>query len=353
MEYRKAGRSDLELSILGLGCWSLGGGTYWGDSNPEDEKRLLHTAFDLGINYFDTAELYYDGRSEEALGRAIKELPRDRLIIGSKIFPTNAYYQQTLDHCEASLKRIDTDYLDLYMVHWPLNMRSLELATKDENILSNPPQVEDTVAALLKLRDQGKIRNIGVSNFGNYWMQEFERQGIMIAVNQLIYNLFSRAIEFEILPYCEQSDTGVIGYSGLMEGLLTGKYESLDDIPAHYCRTRHYHKDRSPQSRHGGEGCEKEMTEALHKIRKIADDEGIGMAELSIWWATRNKAITCVLAGTRSPERLKENVAGATAVLPDDIYQALDEVSRPVMDALGPYPDAYEHPSLDRTKLKV
>ena len=349
MRYRKAGRSDLELSVLGLGCWALGGGNYWGDSKPGDEIKLLQTAYDLGINYFDTAELYYDGRSETALGRAIKDLPRNRIIIGSKLLPSNAYKDKAINHCEASLQRLDTDYLDIYMLHWPINSKSIEVFTDDESLIENPPRVEETVADLLKLRDQGKIRYIGVSNFGKRWMQEFERNDILITVNQLPYNVLSRAIEYEALPYCDQVGTGIIGYSVLMQGVLTDKYPSLDEMPAHYCRTRHFNHKMSPQSRHGEPGCEEELIIARDKMQMIARDHGLSMSQLSINWAIRNEAMTSVLVGTRNPERLKDNVAGAIEPLSPEAYQAVNEITRPIKEIMGPEIDYYESPSNDRT----
>ncbi len=349
MRYRNAGSTDLKLSELGLGCWALGGGNYWGDSRPEDEKKLLQTAYNLGINYFDTAELYYDGRSEKALGHAIKDLPRNRIVIGSKLFPTNAYKDKTIDHCEASLQRLDTDYLDIYMLHWPINSKSIRVFTDDESLVEHPPRVEDTVADLLKLRDQGKVRYIGVSNFGKRWMQEFERNNIQITVNQLPYNIFSRAIEYEALPYCVQTGSGIIGYSVLMQGLLTDRYQSIDDIPDQYCRTRHFHQKRSPQNRHGEQGCEEELKKALNKLKTIAQDNELSMSQLSINWAIQNKALTCVLVGTRNPDRLKENVAGASKRLPAEVYQAVNEISRPIKEIMGPQIDYYESPENNRT----
>ena len=349
MRYRKAGHSDLQLSQLGLGCWALGGGSYWGESSPQEEKKLLHTAYDLGINYFDTAELYYDGKSETALGHAIKELPRNRIVIGSKLFPTNAYKDKAIDHCEATLRRLDTDYLDIYMLHWPINSRSISVFTDDESLAEHPPKVEETVSDLLKLRDQGKILHIGVSNFGKHWMQEFERNNIQITVNQLPYNAFSRAIEYEVLPYCVQAGSGIIGYSVLMQGVLTDRYQSLDEMPAHYCRTRHFNHKRSPQSRHGESGCEEELNIARGKMQIIARDQGLSMSQLSINWAIRNKAITSVLVGTRNPERLKENAAGAAKSLSEEVYQAVNEITRPIKEIMGPQIDYYESPSNDRT----
>ena len=132
MEIRNCGSSDLKLSALGVGCWSFGGGEYWGDQDQQDADRVVKRACELGINYFDTAEMYNDGRSEQSLGRAIRGLPRDRIIIGTKVSPSNAAPDVLRASCEASLKRLGTDTIDLYMIHWPIHPHSIQHFTDDE-----------------------------------------------------------------------------------------------------------------------------------------------------------------------------------------------------------------------------
>jgi myo-inositol catabolism protein IolS len=349
MEYRKAGDTDLTLPALGLGCWSFGGGDYWGDSHPEQEKKLARTAVDLGVTYFDTAELYYGGKSETALGHALKGIPRDRIVIGSKVLPSNTGKERTIRHCEASLRRIGTDYLDLYMVHWPINERSIRTFTDDPARLADPPDVEGTIAGLLKLRDDGKIRHIGVSNFSIGWLEAFERLGVRAAVNQVAYNALSRAAEYELIPYCKSKGTGIIGYSVLMQGILTGKYATLDEIPSHYCRTRHFHRDRSPDTRHGETGCEPLLASTLDQLRALSGELGTDLADLCLKWAISRKEVTCVLAGTRDPKKLAGNVRRIQEPLSRDIHDRINEISRPLMDAMGPSLDLFESASRDRT----
>lgn len=166
MELRPCGKSSLKLSALGLGCWSFGGGAYWGDCNQQDVDAVVRRSVQLGINYFDAAEAYNDGRSEESLGQAVKGLPREKLVIGTKVSPPNCYAKMLPQHCEASLRRLGLDHVDLYMIHWPIHPHSIRHFTKDEAIINNPPTVEEAFGALARLNEQGKIRYIGVSNFG-------------------------------------------------------------------------------------------------------------------------------------------------------------------------------------------
>src|SRR5690606_33722560 len=135
MEKRKVQQSGLEISVLGAGCWAFGGGEYWGDQSQKDINEVVHASVDLGINYFDTAEVYNEGRSESSLGEAIRGIPRDRFLIGTKISPSNCYKNTLVEHCHASLQRLGTDYIDVYMLHWPIHPHSIRHFTEDEKII--------------------------------------------------------------------------------------------------------------------------------------------------------------------------------------------------------------------------
>ncbi len=293
MQTRTCGRSGLCLPTLGLGCWSFGGGDYWGPRDQKQINRVVSRAVELGVNYFDTAEAYNDGRSEESLGIAIRGLPRDKLIIGTKISPNNSEPATLVAHCEASLKRLGIEAIDLYMVHWPIAAHSIVHFNRDCACPSVPAAFE----TLMSLRSQGKIRHVGVSNFGPEYLGE-ALQSAEIAVNELPYNLLCRVIELEILPYCRQSGVGVIGYMALMQGILTGAFATLDDVPLWRRRTRHFHPRRAgPLCRHGEAGAEEETEEALAGIRAIAAAEGTPMSDLAIRWALSREEIVCTLVG--------------------------------------------------------
>ncbi len=324
MEKRKCGTSDIEIPVLGIGCWAYGGGDYWGEQSQRDVEEVVHAAVDQGINHFDTAEGYNDGRSEESLGKALKGL-RDQAIISSKISPNNAEPAVLRRHCEDSLRRLQTDYIDIYYVHWPITDCS----------------VQDAFATLMDLRDEGIIRSVSISNFGVEQMSEALATGAQIDLNQLCYNLLSRAIEIEIVPMCREQEIGIVGYMPLFQGLLTGKYASVDEVPEPRKRTRHFRQDRA-QARHGESGAEQETFAAIEGIREIALAEGLPMAQLSIAWAMAKPGVTCLLVGARNRGQLAENAGAAEVSLDPGLIARLDELTQPVLDKLGANPDYWQ-----------
>ncbi|MFC5653796.1 aldo/keto reductase [Paenibacillus solisilvae] len=347
MRQRKLGRSELELSVLGMGCWQYGGGAYWGAQSQKDVNEVVHKALDLGINYFDTAEVYNAGESERSLGKALKG-KRDKAKIGSKINTSNTQPSVLREHCEASLKRLQTDYIDLYMLHWPISPLSVKHFTDDEELISNPPSVQEVFQTLQTLQKEGKIRYIGISNHGVKQMQEVQETGVSVVANELAYNLFSRAIEDGILPYCMNNNIGVIGYMPLQQGLLAGKYPSLDEVKPMQARSRHFHCSRGKGTRHGEEGAETEINKALKEIQGVADELGIHMIELSLAWAIANEGITTTIVGSRSIEQLILNAQGGNVELSSGVIAKLNEITKPVLQKLGNNPDYYEGRSHSR-----
>src|SRR5579872_5452135 len=196
MEIRPCGKHDLRLPVLGIGCWSFGGGSYWGPQSQKDADEVVRCAIDHGCNFFDTAELYNDGASEESLGRALQGILRERVLVASKVGPQYTEPKTLIEHCEASLRRLQMDYVDLYYVHWPITAHAIRSFTSKEMPV---PSVADAFDVLMRLQREGKIRFIGVSNFGPVKLREALATGAQIVVNQLPYSLLSRAIELEIL----------------------------------------------------------------------------------------------------------------------------------------------------------
>jgi aryl-alcohol dehydrogenase-like predicted oxidoreductase len=305
---------------------------------------------DLGITYFDTAEAYNDGRSEESLGTALRGVPRDRVLIGSKVSPSHCYTCSLPRHCEASLRRLGLDYLDLYMVHWPIHPHSIRHFTQDEAIIRNPPTAEEAFAALETLRRQGKIRHIGVSNFGPARLDEALRLCPDLAANQLPYSLLARAIELESLPQCRRLGVGVIGYMALLQGILSDRYPSLDAVPPYQRRTRHFSAVRSPLARHGEAGAEAETATALAATRTIASESGVSTAGLATKWALAAQGIACCLIGVRSVRRLEENVRAAAEPLAPAIIERLNAATQPLLEKLGDSSDYYESVANNRTR---
>ncbi len=350
MEYRRCGKAGPALSALGLGCWQFGGGEYWGACDQREVNAVVRRAVELGITYFDTAEAYNAGRSEAALGEALRGLPRERLIIGSKVSPSHCYEKTLAAHCEASLRRLGLEWIDLYMIHWPIHPHSIRHFTSDPATLASPPTAEEAFGALHRLKADGKIRYVGVSNFGPARLREAVDLAPDLVVNQLPYSLLLRAVEGEMLPLCQALGVGVIGYMTLMQGVLTGRYASLDAVPPHQRRTRHFDARRSPLARHGEAGAEAETQAALDAIARIAREAGLGMAEVATKYALARPGIACCLVGARSASRLEENVRAAAQPLPPEILRQLEEATRPVLDRLGPSFDYYEAVGDDRTR---
>jgi len=194
---------------------------------------------------------------------------------------------------------------------------------------------------LKELQNEGKIKHIGVSNFGVRQLRDALATGVTIPVNQLPYGLFLRSIEYELLPFCIAQGIGVIAYSPLLQGVLTGKYKSADEMPEYRTRTRHFNGNRK-LSRHGGAGCEKEMFKALLEIQQISEKLNISMAELSLAWALKTPGITCVIPGARNVGQLKANVKSTNLEISDEIYKKLQEISNPIKEHIGKYVDIYE-----------
>ncbi|HHX43345.1 MAG TPA: aldo/keto reductase [Chloroflexi bacterium] len=326
MQYRTFGTSGIEASVIAMGCWAFAGDMTWGPQEDQQSIAAVHAALDAGVTFFDTAEGYGDGKSEEVLGRAL-EGRRDRAVIATKVSAEHLRPSDLRASCEASLRRLRTDVIDLYQIHWP----------------SRTIPLEETVPTLQALRDEGKIRAFGVSNFGGGDLADLLRLTPCTS-NQLPYSLLWRAIEFGIRDACVANDIGIIVYSPLEQGLLTGKYASPDEVPAGRARTRFFSSDR-PLTRHGESGHEEETFATIGRIRAIADGAGIPMADLALAWLLRQPGVTTVLAGSRSPEQIVQNARAASVELTDDVLASLDAATQPLKEALGPNPDHYQSDS--------
>lgn len=344
---RACGKHDLKLPILGMGSWAYGGGEYWGDQSQNDVNEVVRYAIEHGCNFFDTAEAYNDGASETSLGLALQGIPREQVMIGTKISPSNTLPEQLKKHCDASLSRLRTDYLDLYMVHWPITPHSIRHFTSDAIAIPPMQEVFDT---LMQLKAVGKIRYIGVSNFGVDKLLEALATGAEIVINELPYSLLTRAIELHILPKCQALGIGVLGYMSLLQGVLADVYPTLDDVPVWQRRTRHFDSRRNAQTRHGLPGAEAETNAALASIRAIAQTHAMTMPELALKWAMARPGITSSLCGSRNLQEFRQNLLAAQVPLAPEIIDALDMATKPLLEELGPSFDYYESPANDRTR---
>jgi aryl-alcohol dehydrogenase-like predicted oxidoreductase len=341
MELREGGRSGLKLPALGLGCWAFGGGEYWGERHVQSGvEAVVRRAFDLGVRY-------NDGRSEASLGDALRGLPRDEVLIGTKVSPAHVQPDVLPRRCEASLRRLGTDYVDVYMVHWPITPRSIRHFDARLDVC---PAVDEAFATLLRLREEGKVRHIGVSNFGRARLTEALRHCPVLAVNELPYNLLSRAIEWEALPACRDLGVGAIGYMALLQGVLTDLFPTLDDVPVWQRRTRHFDARRTAEARHGTRGEEEATRQTLSHLRSCCRDTGRSLSDLALAWAVANPAVACTLVGSRSADRLEANVRAAERLLPSETVARLNAITEPLKQRLGSSFDYYESPENDRTR---
>jgi aryl-alcohol dehydrogenase-like predicted oxidoreductase len=347
IELRSCGKHGLKLPILGMGCWGYGDGEYWGPQSQKEVNEVVRCAVEQGCNFFDTAEVYNKGASEESLGQALKGIPRDGVIIATKVNPSNTAPARLVKHCEASLRRLQTDYIDIYMVHWPITAHSIRHFTAEKLPV---PSVPDAFGTLSRLKQEGKIRHIGVSNFGRARLDEALATGVEIVVNELPYCLLARAIELEILPYCHAKGIGVIGYMALLQGVLADIYPTLADVPAWQRRTRHFDSRRTAECRHGLRGAEEETEDALKAIRRIAEEHGMSMPEIALKWTFAGKGITSSLCGSRTVSQFQMNLAAATEPLAPEVLEELNQATKPLLEKLGPSFDYYENPANDRTR---
>jgi len=323
VQYKSLGKTDIKVSEFALGCWPFAGGSVWGPQDDNVSIATVHAALNKGITFFDTAEGYNDdSHSEEVLGRALVGR-RDEAVIATKISPAHLVPDFVELTCDASLQTLQTDYIDLYQIHWPNHDVSLE----------------DSMAALLKLRDTGKIRAIGVCNFG---VQDLTAalESTEVVTNQLPYNLLWRPIEVEIQPTCLENNIGLICYSPLSQGLLTGRYLSPDEVPNGLSRSRLFNNSR-PLANHGEDGCEREVFDAIAMVMEIATKLGELPAKVALAWVRSRRGITSLLVGARSPEELDLNIPAFEYELPQEISERLSAATEPIKEKLGSNADMW------------
>ena len=324
MNYNYLGKTNIKVSEFALGCWPFAGGSVWGTQDKSDSISTVHAALDNGINFFDTAEGYNDDyHSESILGEALVNR-RNRSVIATKISPPNLLPQKIEEACNNSLKRLSTDYIDLYQIHWP----------------NHDINMEDSINELNKLVDKGKIRSLGVCNFGVDDLNEILNLGVF-STDQLPYNLLWRPIEEEILPECKKNNIGIICYSPLAQGLLTGRYRNADEVPDGISRSRLFNKNR-PLSNHHDEGCENEVFKCINKIQEIAKTLGENSAKISLSWVRQQSNITSLLVGARNTKELEMNLSAFEYDLSTELIKELSDLTNNVKLYLGKNPDMWK-----------
>ena len=318
----KFGKTDLLTSPIVYGC--MGGAGAFGAQDEKDSIEALRQAYDVGVNFFDTAEAYGDGYSEQLLSRALGDVRKD-LIISSKVARGNLAPQDIKTACERSLKNLKTDYLDLYLLHWP--NRDVPLA--------------DSMGALKELQQQGKIRYYGVSNFGKEDLADAVELG-ELSTNQIAYNLFYRSIEFDVQSKCVKEGIPMMCYSSLMQGLLAAKYRKLDDFPENRARTRMFDSRKWAQTRHGENGAEEAGQKALDRIWEITEASDLSMEELAVGWLKAQPAVGGVIVGTRNAEQSKGLSKLLDVKVDKASLKALSEATNELKEALGANIDMWD-----------
>ena len=326
MRYRRLGRTDMEVSVICQGGWSIAGGRTWGHQDRGDSVAAIRAALDSGINFFDTAEAYGAGESERIFGEVLAGR-RKEVILATKVAREHLRARQVKRCCTDSLRRLRTDYIDLYQVHWP-----------------NPDvPLAETMEAMEQLRAEGKVRAVGVSNFGAGYLAELLDLG-RVEANQVCYSLLWRAVEHEIQPLCAAGNVSILCYSPLCQGLLTGKFATPDDVPAGRARMRLFSGDR-PESRHGGPGCEELMFEAIGRVRRISEGLGRPMAQVALAWLLGRAGVASVIAGGRSARQVRENAAAGDLELPAEAVERLAEAAEPLKARVGTNADLWQSDS--------
>lgn len=325
MRYRKLGQTDLNVSVVCQGTWSIATqDVFWDDQDRRDSLRAIWAGLDAGVNFFDTAPAYGNGESEEILGEALGK-HRQEVIVATKVAPSDLEPDKLRLSCERSLRALRTDYIDLYQIHWPSKTLPLEPAWQ----------------TLEKLQQEGKIRYIGVSNFGVSFLKELLPIG-RPASNQLPYSLLWRAIEFEIQPLCVANQISILCYSPLAQGLLTGKFATADEVPEKRARTRLFSSTRK-MTRHGEPGCEAETFGALRQIRAVAEKQREPMGRLALAWLLAQPGVVSVIVGARNAAQARENAAAGELQLDAETVQELSAITEPLKQKLGANADPWEH----------
>jgi len=313
VRYRSVGKSGLKVSEIGLGSWL----TYGGYVDETTAMDCIRKAYELGINFFDTANVYHRGAAEQILGKTLRQFPRESYVLATKVFfpmgegpnDRGLSRKHIMEQCHASLKRLRTDYIDLYQCH------------------RYDPEVplDETLRALDDLVTQGKVLYVGVSQWTP--AQITSALGMAktlnlhpIISNQPCYNMLQRDIESEIVPLCTQEGIGQIVYSPLAQGVLTGKYRRGKTIPTNSRATEENAK----------QFVQRVLTEEnllkVEKLSALAAQYDLTMIELALGWILRLPIISSAIVGARTPEQVAQNAKASGVVLPDELLTQLQTI---------------------------
>ena len=314
MELRSLGMSDIKITPIIMGTWQAGK-KMWVGIDDTETSHAIRAAFDPGISTIDTAEVYGDGHSERIIGQTLSDV-RDQVVYASKVFANHLEYSKVIEACHRSLKNLKTDYIDLYQIHWP---------SGSFGIKSVP--IEETMRAMNDLKEQGKIKAIGVSNFSRIQLEEAARYGRIDSL-QPPYSLFWRFVEKDAMPYCIENNITILAYSSMAQGLLTGKFG-----PDHkFAKGDHRSKNKlfKPDNY-------QRVQEALKKLRSIADRYNLSLGQMALAWLIAHPG-TCAIAGARNAEQVIQNAKAAEADLEVSDLAEIEAIGQMVTDYLDDDP---------------
>ncbi len=314
METRALGKSEIHITPIITGTWQAGK-SQWVGVEDADTIKAIRSAFDAGITTVDTAEVYGQGHSERVVAEALSDV-RDRVVYATKVFANHLKYDQVIAACEGSLRNLKTDYIDLYQIHWPSGSFNSEVVP-----------IEETMRALNDLKQQGKIRAIGVSNFSRAQLEEAAQYGRIDSL-QPPYSLFWRYVEQDAVPYCVEQQISIIAYSPLAQGLLTGKFG-----PDHAFDPQ---DNRAKNKLFQGENYQRAQT-ALTKLRSIADRYQTSLGNLALAWLIAQPQ-TNAIVGVRNAEQAVENAKAGNLKLTAADLAEIDQIGRIVTDHLDANP---------------
>ncbi|MCL2665206.1 MAG: aldo/keto reductase [Defluviitaleaceae bacterium] len=315
MQYRKLGNSGLDVSVIGHGTWGMGN-DFFGDVDDDAAIRAVHASLDGGVNLVDTSPGYgLDFESEKLVGRALKGR-RDKVIIATKlgVLRLHGCYIRCLNpvimriELERSLKHMQTDYIDLYQIHWPDYNNSIDAALEE----------------LVKMRDEGKIRTIGVSNFSVEQIQNAINIADIASVQPQLSVLSRNAIESGVIPFCAEKNVGVLAYGPLGGGILTGKITSKPTGGENEKRANFYPYYDEPMW--------SKVQELLGVFKGIADMRGASVASVAINWALAQPGMTCALLGSSKPSTAEANVKAADWSMSADEVDTIEAAYKRIFD---------------------
>jgi aryl-alcohol dehydrogenase-like predicted oxidoreductase len=314
MNYRSLGKYGVKVSEVALGSWL----TYGGATENETATQCIARAYDLGINFFDTANVYASGKAEEVVGRALAKYPRESYVLATKAFfpmgdgpnDRGLSRKHLFEQCHQSLKRLGTDYIDLYQCHR----------------YDNETPLEETLQALDDLARAGKILYAGVSEWsaeqiGNAVKITKENSWHPIVSNQPQYNISYRGIEKDVIPLCEREGIGQVVFSPLAQGMLTGKYKPGQPIPSDS-------RAADPQQNYwmGQGNLDQILLKKVQKLAPLAESAGLSIAQLALAWCLRQPIVSSVIIGASRPSQVDDNAAAAGKKLSSDIVTEIDRI---------------------------